>query len=47
MVVCMCRYVLGTVKSVDSVTNYQVEFSDGTECSEITIADIVEVIQHY
>ncbi len=40
----VCRYVLGTVHNVETVTNYHVLFDDGTECSEITLTDIVEVL---
>ena len=39
----VCRYVSGRVESVDMAKNYHVEFDDGTQCSEITAADIVEV----
>ncbi|XP_064386205.1 lysine-specific demethylase 4C-like [Halichondria panicea] len=36
------RYVTGHVKSVEPVATYRVEFDDGSLCSDITLADIVE-----
>ncbi len=41
---CVCRYVTGRVKSVEPVASYRVEFEDGSLCSDITSADIVEVL---
>lgn len=41
------RYELGTVESVDNQTSYQVEFEDGSLCTDLPVSDIVRVSSYY